>query len=99
MEIPDRSWMQIKDQASIEFEEDIDNFLNYAFGKLGDPNTIRCPCSKCYNVKFKSRDNVKYDLFRFETLNHIQTEIIMENCLKNIVMSVRMKSEMAWKTY
>jgi Transposase-associated domain len=57
MEIPDKSWMQISHRASTEYEEGIDSFLDYAFGKLGHPNTIRC------NVKFKTRDNVKYDLF------------------------------------
>lgn len=60
MEIPNKSWMQIKGWASIEYEEGIDDFLDYAFEELGNPNTIRCPCSKCCNVKFKLRDLVKY---------------------------------------
>jgi Transposase-associated domain len=68
MEIPDKSWMQISHRASTEYEEGINSFLDYAFGKLGHPNTIRCPYSKCCNVKFKTREHVKYDLFQFGIL-------------------------------
>ncbi|XP_020092818.1 uncharacterized protein LOC109713233 [Ananas comosus] len=59
----DKSWMIIQDRSLIEYEMGVDAFLDYAFNQLGDVRGIRCPCTKCNNVIFKTRDEVKADLF------------------------------------
>ncbi|XP_020085892.1 uncharacterized protein LOC109708518 [Ananas comosus] len=59
----DKSWIIIQDRSLIEYEMGVDAFLDYAFNQLGDVRRIRCPCTKCNNVVFKTRDEVKADLF------------------------------------
>nr|CAD1817795.1 unnamed protein product [Ananas comosus var. bracteatus] len=60
----DKSWMSLRNRACNEYEKGIDIFLDFAFKRLGNVKRIHCPCAKCYNVRFKSRTEVKYDLFR-----------------------------------
>nr|CAD1817938.1 unnamed protein product [Ananas comosus var. bracteatus] len=60
----DKSWMSLRNRACNEYEKGIDIFLDFAFKRLGNVKRIRCPCAKCFNVRFKSRTEVKYDLFR-----------------------------------
>ncbi|OAY80181.1 hypothetical protein ACMD2_15966 [Ananas comosus] len=59
----DKSWMSLRNRACNEYEKGIDIFLDFAFKRLGNVKRIRCPCAKCYNVRLKSRTEVKYDLF------------------------------------
>ncbi|KAL0462109.1 UNVERIFIED_CONTAM: hypothetical protein Slati_0098500 [Sesamum latifolium] len=49
-----------------EFADRMTEFINWAKTKVSfmDGEKIRCPCSNCRNNKFKSTDEVTYDLYR-----------------------------------
>ncbi|OAY70864.1 hypothetical protein ACMD2_20126 [Ananas comosus] len=64
----DKSWMSLRNRECNEYEKGIDIFLDFAFKRLGNVKRIRCPCARCYNVRLKSRTEVKYDLFRNEII-------------------------------
>lgn len=50
-----------------EFDNRVKEFLNFAYSHLEvvDHGKIRCPCSKCRNMRFDNRDNVHYHLKRY----------------------------------
>uniref|UniRef100_A0A2C9VG05 Transposase-associated domain-containing protein n=1 Tax=Manihot esculenta TaxID=3983 RepID=A0A2C9VG05_MANES len=64
----DRRWMYERlDQNGFlnsEFEIGVETFLNFAYTQVQFicQDKIRCPCSKCQNRKFQSRQDVTYHL-------------------------------------
>ena len=54
---PKKDWMNIKDYLSEDHEKGVENFLEYAFTKLGIVS-IHCPFMKCVNVEFGSHELV-----------------------------------------
>ena len=60
---PNKQWMKlIKDRLAIAYIDGVENFLDYAFIKLGDPQLIRCPCIKCGNATSRTRVMVRSHL-------------------------------------
>jgi len=48
---PDKQWMQlIHDRLDDAYKLGVEKFLDYAFTRLGETHTIRCPCIKCGNA-------------------------------------------------
>ncbi|XP_039117808.1 uncharacterized protein LOC120253541 [Dioscorea cayenensis subsp. rotundata] len=53
----DKSWMS-KSRLSQEYLDGVEGFLNFAFNNASEDNMILCPCVKCANVKWKTREVV-----------------------------------------
>nr|XP_009601086.1 uncharacterized protein LOC104096432 [Nicotiana tomentosiformis] len=54
---PDKQWMQlIHDRLDDAYKLGVEKFLNYAFTRLGEIHTIRCPCVKCGNAYSGTRE-------------------------------------------
>lgn len=54
----DKSWM-LKDRRSKDYEEGVENFLNFAIMGGQDPRSIRCPCRLCGNLRKQSIQEIK----------------------------------------
>ncbi|XP_026396208.1 uncharacterized protein LOC113290830 [Papaver somniferum] len=65
----DKSWVYYE-RSSKEFHEGLCLFLNYAFenGFVTEDNKVRCPCKKCANVHYKTRDEIYDDLVSYGML-------------------------------
>ncbi|CAH9094712.1 unnamed protein product [Cuscuta europaea] len=65
-----RSWMYEKhgEKRGIrdEFLKGIEQFIKFALEQKNfmDGDKIRCPCTKCKNLKFKDSDDVAWDLYK-----------------------------------
>ncbi|XP_039138852.1 uncharacterized protein LOC120276193 [Dioscorea cayenensis subsp. rotundata] len=51
----DKSWMN-KSRLSQEYVDGVDRFLDFAFNNSSSDNKIICPCVKCVNVRWQSRE-------------------------------------------
>ncbi|KAF7154393.1 hypothetical protein RHSIM_Rhsim01G0019000 [Rhododendron simsii] len=58
----DRSWM-LKDRRSKDYEEGIESFLKFAIMRGQDPQSIRCPCRLCGNMRKQSIQEIRNHLF------------------------------------
>ncbi|XP_042446315.1 uncharacterized protein LOC122031244 [Zingiber officinale] len=68
---PDKKWMDlINDRLGEAYGQGIENFLDYAFERTGETNEIRCPCVKCANAHFGSREYVKMHLIVYGILQN-----------------------------
>ncbi|XP_057425376.1 uncharacterized protein LOC130718765 [Lotus japonicus] len=65
MDKQNRGWIKLKDRTLPEYLKGIDDFLNFAFSGSKPKRFIRCPCSKCNNFNYKSRDDVMHDLLKW----------------------------------
>ena len=54
--MPNKDWMNIENFLSEDYEKGVERFFDYVFTKIGE--SIRCPCMKCVNIKFGSRELV-----------------------------------------
>ncbi|KAK9073298.1 hypothetical protein SSX86_007622 [Deinandra increscens subsp. villosa] len=54
----DRSWMYHAPRYSQTFVNGVQNFLNFAFERSSVDEKITCPCIKCLNMKYQSRQSV-----------------------------------------
>ncbi|XP_022024563.1 uncharacterized protein LOC110924893 [Helianthus annuus] len=55
----DRSWMYLAPRSSQTFVNGVQTFLNFAFERACVNGTlIKCPCTSCLNMKYKSRQTV-----------------------------------------
>lgn len=54
----DKSWMKLP-RASATYIRGVYGFLNYAFSNGSQGNKVLCPCKKCNNFYWKSRDIVE----------------------------------------
>ncbi|KAK4358948.1 hypothetical protein RND71_021177 [Anisodus tanguticus] len=60
---PNKQWMElINDRLDNAYIDGVENFLDYAFTRLGDPQLIRCPCIKCGNATSSTRAVVRSHL-------------------------------------
>ena len=65
----DRRWMYsriIRDELSAEFREGVEYFINFALGNesaVDENGYIRCPCSVCKNMRFRSTYTVTKHLY------------------------------------
>jgi len=62
--VPNKDWMNMEEYLSEDYEKGVISFLDYAFGMLGT-DSIRCPCRKCLNIEFGSRDLVHGHLLAY----------------------------------
>lgn len=60
-----KSWILIENRALPQYLNGVELFLNFAFSNLEVGVRIQCPCIKCNNVLWKTRDEVRIDLCRF----------------------------------
>ncbi|CAH9089992.1 unnamed protein product, partial [Cuscuta epithymum] len=66
----DKEWMKLKDRGAPEYLRGIKKFLDFAFTNgnayqgSNARNVIKCPCSKCANVCYKARSEVRFDLLK-----------------------------------
>lgn len=54
----DKSWTELRDRVSLECFNEVDKFLNFAYPHNDNPY-IKCPCRKCLNRFFPTRDTVR----------------------------------------
>ncbi|XP_059290138.1 uncharacterized protein LOC132043691 [Lycium ferocissimum] len=60
---PNKQWMElINDRIADAYIDGVENFLDYAFTRLGEPRLIRCPCIKCGNATSRTRPMVRSHL-------------------------------------
>ena len=62
--VPNKEWMNIEDHLGEYYEKGVESFLDYAFTRLGT-ETIRCPCVKCVNIGFETREEVQGHLLAY----------------------------------
>ncbi|XP_039119135.1 uncharacterized protein LOC120255365 [Dioscorea cayenensis subsp. rotundata] len=53
----DKSWMR-KSRLSQEYEDGVEQFLNFAFANSNEDDRIICPCIKCVNIHWQTRETV-----------------------------------------
>ena len=61
----DKSLILIRNSALPQYLNGVELFLNFAFSNPKVGIRIQCPCIKCNNVLWKTRDEVRIDLCRF----------------------------------
>jgi len=61
----DKSWIHIKNRTLPEYLNGMEQFLDYAFCNPEIGVKIQCPCTKCNNVLWKTREEVKNDLLKW----------------------------------
>ncbi|KAG6493785.1 hypothetical protein ZIOFF_048788 [Zingiber officinale] len=60
---PSKEWMSFfNDRFNEKYKVGVEQFLNYAFKKTSEENSIRCPCAKCSNTDYGSREVVEMHL-------------------------------------
>ena len=60
---PNKEWMQlVQDRLDNAYIIGVENFLDYAFTKLGETQEIRFPCINICNASSKTRDMVRSNL-------------------------------------
>ncbi|XP_049378105.1 uncharacterized protein LOC125842859 [Solanum stenotomum] len=60
---PNKQWVElITDRLANAYIDGVENFLDYAFTKLGEPMLIHCPCIKCGNATSRTRVVVRSHL-------------------------------------
>ncbi|KAK1441338.1 hypothetical protein QVD17_07185 [Tagetes erecta] len=58
-EVMDRSWMYHAPRSSQTFVNGVQTFLTFAFERISvNGGKIKCPCTKCLNMIYQSRQNV-----------------------------------------
>lgn len=45
----DKTWVGISNRTLPQYEEGVNEFLNFAFRHIDEGRAIRCPCKKCNN--------------------------------------------------
>jgi Transposase-associated domain len=59
----DKSWVNL-DRRTNDYVKGMKDFVALAFAKVARANTIRCPCTVCKNVLFKTRAVVEFHLVK-----------------------------------
>ncbi|CAI0424912.1 unnamed protein product [Linum tenue] len=57
----DKSWLS-KARVSTAYRNGVESFLNFAFAKSAEGNEILCPCVKCKNMFWQTRNVVNEHL-------------------------------------
>ncbi|XP_019189999.1 PREDICTED: uncharacterized protein LOC109184453 [Ipomoea nil] len=61
---PSKKWMSFfNDRLNEHYKDGVQKFLNYAFLKTAEEHKIRCPCVKCKNSGYRSREVVEMHLY------------------------------------
>ncbi|KAK9116338.1 hypothetical protein Sjap_015285 [Stephania japonica] len=70
--VPDKQWIKLvdTDRFSETYEDGVEQFLDYAFKMTGEIDMIRCPCVRCNNTDYGSREIVR---------SHLKVNGIMKN--------------------
>ncbi|CAN6676733.1 unnamed protein product [Malus baccata var. baccata] len=55
----DKSWIDLNDRSSDQFNYGLEHFLEFAFDNNKGHTRIYCPCKKCYNRYFVTREVAK----------------------------------------
>ena len=58
----DKSWM-LKDRRSKDYENGVEQFLNFAVIHASNFQSIRCPCIVCGNLKYQTIDEIRNHLY------------------------------------
>ncbi|XP_008460612.1 uncharacterized protein LOC103499390 [Cucumis melo] len=61
----DRSWINLKDQASSEYFDGVANFIEIATNHLDEEEITRCPCSNFLNVNWNRLDVIERHLYKY----------------------------------
>ncbi|KAG8381923.1 hypothetical protein BUALT_Bualt05G0023200 [Buddleja alternifolia] len=72
----DRSWMMLEDRTRPEYENGVQEFLNFAYSSTEPGKKIRCPCKKCNNVYLQNRDDVEADLLEYGIIQNYVTWVL-----------------------
>ncbi|XP_039140530.1 uncharacterized protein LOC120277753 [Dioscorea cayenensis subsp. rotundata] len=54
----DKAWMEISDRTLPQYEKGVNEFLDFAFKQLDEGRAARCPCKKCNNNLFRTRQSI-----------------------------------------
>lgn len=59
-----KKWMELIDDDRVDdaYKNGVENYLNYAFTRLGQPQLICCPCMRCGNATSRTCKEVKSHL-------------------------------------
>ncbi|KAF7123242.1 hypothetical protein RHSIM_Rhsim12G0007200 [Rhododendron simsii] len=60
----DKSWMQLTNTTDPEYQKGVQEFLQFAFDRSRPVIKIRCPCMKCYNCYFRTREEAEDHLLK-----------------------------------
>ncbi|KAI3463623.1 hypothetical protein Pfo_020286 [Paulownia fortunei] len=72
----DKSWMMLEDRTLPQYENGVQQFLDFAYSSTEPWKKIRCPCKKCNNVYYQNRDDVEADLFEYGIVKHYVTWVL-----------------------
>ncbi|KAG8379093.1 hypothetical protein BUALT_Bualt07G0052300 [Buddleja alternifolia] len=72
----DRNWMMLEDRTRPEYENGVQEFLNFAYSSTEPGKKIRCPCKKCNNVYLQNRDDVEADLLEYGIIQNYVTWVL-----------------------
>ncbi|KAH6811517.1 hypothetical protein C2S51_025279 [Perilla frutescens var. frutescens] len=64
----DKTWIMLEDRTLPQYENGVQQFLDFAYSSKEQWEKIRCPCTRCNNVYFHTRDDVEADLFQYGIL-------------------------------
>ena len=48
-----------------DYEVGAEKFIKYAFKRMGDRDTIKCRCVRCYNSSFATKSTIQDHLIAF----------------------------------
>lgn len=64
----DKTWIDIENRRCPEYVNGVNNFLQFAFAHASRVDKIRCPCYKCCNATFQTRNIVYSHLLLYGML-------------------------------
>ncbi len=59
----DKSWMDLSNRSLPEYQQGVDQFIQFAFKDYNADKFLRCPFRKCKNNHFFDQNNIKEHLF------------------------------------
>ncbi|XXG69272.1 hypothetical protein AAC387_Pa06g2185 [Persea americana] len=59
----DTSWMKIEDRQHPQYIDGVKPFWQFVYAHIDPGKKIWCPCVKCNNIYFRTRDDVEVDLY------------------------------------
>ena len=103
----DRSWMNLS-RVSDGYRNGVQTFLNFAFQNASQENMILCPCKKCGNINWHTREVVYEHLIVDGFIRGIKNGFSMESVhlieslqrliqLILIVLTISLLEKMTWK--
>ena len=68
----DKSWMRV-DRTTSLYAKGVESFMKFAIENANDTNLIRCPCTKCGNMRLLEPKLIKCHLFTNGILSQYTT--------------------------